>query len=142
MPRKTGEDQEEQEKKAAEERAKKEKEKRKEPFDRGRATTRPSDARNFGGYKPGHAVSVWLSEVKANHADFLGELEIQAETSHGPAPLLATPYELDQYRPLVLPKGQAKSIESFVWMPPAPRKVQLPYSFAQGRAAAAPRRAW
>lgn len=68
--------------------------------------------------KPGHWIS--LSEtLKANNFDFPGELATFAEmpATNRPLPVEETTQLLSNWCPAILPKGQAKRIESLIYLP-------------------------
>ena len=70
-------------------------------------------------YKPGHWTCVALEEAKANHFDFVGELELAVTDNNGqPLSLRASPFELTVVRDMALAKGQAKSLETLLFVPP------------------------
>jgi hypothetical protein len=117
--RKEIEEDEEQAAKEREERAKKEKEKTKDPFEFRHVATRPNVLPPVNHTKPGHWLSLFAADFKANREDFAGQWETEAVTSDSrPVPLVATAYALTSCRPIMLAKGQAKSFESLVWVPP------------------------
>jgi hypothetical protein len=68
--------------------------------------------------KPGHWTAVGLP-LKANHFDFLGDLELAAasDTRGSASPLSAMAYWLDVTRPVALAKGQWRAPESLVFLP-------------------------
>jgi hypothetical protein len=136
--RKSDAEREEAERRAAEERLKKEKEKPKPPFEMPRVAVRPSESKGLGTsniyYKPGHWTSLLLADVKANDADFSGELETVAlDRNSEPVALMTTPFQLADYRPVVLAKGQPKSLEAFVWIPPVRETKLLGLTLTAGR---------
>lgn len=104
---------------------KKAKPKPKEDFERLQATTLPDNAPSSARerppllVKPGHWVA--LSETwKANHADLAGELSsfVEEMGSARPQPLEFFPARIWPRFPAVLPKGQAKRIETLLYVPP------------------------
>ena len=103
------------------ERRKKEAEAAKPDFESKYLISRPPVGRPVIGCfaKPGHFTCVSLEEVKANHFDFVGELEVAATDGDGNLlPLWKTPFEMTICRDMALPKGQAKSLESLLFIPP------------------------
>jgi hypothetical protein len=70
------------------------------------------------GIKPGHWISV-RHELKANRADFKGELSLAStDRNFRTSTLVSSPYRLLSVRPAVLPKGQTKNFE-LTGYPPA-----------------------
>jgi hypothetical protein len=131
---------EEAEKREAEERAKKEKEKPKEDFEYGGPAAWPcgrysiTEGSRLGPsnwLKPGHWTSIVLANAKMNNFDFLGDWDLtlvdRTNDAHGPVPLPATPYTLTTSRQVALPKGQAKTLESLLLVPPDHQPVSLNY---------------
>ena len=105
--------------KAEAEKKKKEAEKPKPDFETRGLGTQPSNQLMLSNNcKPGHWTSAVLQDTKANNFDFLGdmEIEIQDGQSH-PLGLLATPFELSTSRQITLPKGQAKVLDSVLFVP-------------------------
>ena len=85
-------------------------------------------------YKPGHWTCVSLEEVKANHFDLLGELELTAiDNSLAPLPLRASPYRLSVRRDVALSKGQTKGLESLLLVPPGGPSAAVSYRLSEGR---------
>ncbi len=85
-------------------------------------------------YKPGHWTCVSLEEVKANHFDLLGELELTPiDNSLAPLPLHKSPYRLSVRRDVALSKGQAKSLESLLLVPPGSPSASVSYHLSEGR---------
>ena len=131
---------EEVEKREAEERAKKEKEKPKEDFQAkgpvawpcGQYSLTEGNVLGPGNYlKPGHWTSIVLAEAKMNNFDFLGDWELTLVDRHNggdeEVPVPDTPYTMTTTRGVALPKGQAKTLESLLWVPPGPREVGMTY---------------
>jgi hypothetical protein len=119
---------EEAAKREAEERAEKEKPKPKPDFEYKGLVAWPSD-QITSGVKPGHWTSIVFSEAKMNNFDFLGDWEIvptdRSDNQESPSPLPATGYTLSTSRQVALPKGQAKTLESLVLLPPIHREMGL-----------------
>jgi hypothetical protein len=131
---------EEAEKQEAEERAKREKEKPKEDFELKQVVAWPCGQysllegnllREGNHLKPGHWTSIVLAEAKMNNFDFLGdwEMELVDHKNNGerPVPVPATAYTLTTTRAVALPKGQAKTLESLLMVPPGYREVGMTY---------------
>ena len=77
-------------------------------------------------YKVGHWTGVSWENVRSNDNDFVGEMEIAAnDARQQPIPLLATPFELTMARQVALPKGQAKILDSVLYVPPNTRNIFL-----------------
>jgi hypothetical protein len=75
-------------------------------------------------YKVGHWTGVSWENVKANDSDFVGEMEIAAnDVKQQPLPLPATPFELTTARQVALSKGQAKILDSVLYVPPNTRNA-------------------
>ena len=72
--------------------------------------------------KPGHWTSIVLADAKMNNFDFLGDWEMTVldhQKNDRPVSVPATPYTLTTTRAVALPKGQAKTLESLLLVPPA-----------------------
>ena len=79
-----------------------------------------------------------LEEAKTNHFDFVGELELAVTDNEGrPLPLRASPFELTISRDMALAKGQAKSLESLLFVPPGNPSVWAAYHLNAGGPAGA-----
>ena len=132
----TAETPEETEKRLAEERAKKDKLKPKPDFETKGLLAWPCD-RLGNSLKPGHWTDMVLADAKMNNFDFLGDWELVATDRQGnedvPAPLLATPYTLATSRQVALPKGQAKTLESRLFVPPLHRQMGASYQLRGNR---------
>jgi hypothetical protein len=76
--------------------------------------------------KPGHWTAV-VEETEANNFDFTGQLfaEARTEAMGPPIELPHTPYRLAVTRPAPLGKGQPKSLELLLFVPPDSNKVWL-----------------
>ncbi len=76
--------------------------------------------------KPGHWTAVGLP-LKANHFDFLGDLEVAAasDTRGTASPLGAMAYWLGVTRPVALAKGQWRTPESLVFLPPGGKEQMI-----------------
>ena len=113
------------EKKRLEELAK-EREKRKPPFENARAVVLPSEPDTLiGGVKPGHWVST-IQRMRANHFDFVGELETGVvDQQDRPIYLERTPFRLTTTRPAVLPKGQYKYLEAALFVPANSKQTRV-----------------
>lgn len=100
------------------EKKKKEKAKLKEDFEFQPAMVVPgelSESRSF--VKPGHWVTV-RHQVKANHFDYQADLFTRATDSMGePLEIEHTPFHVSSSRPLQLPKGQDKVLETSYFVP-------------------------
>ncbi|MGO8691217.1 MAG: hypothetical protein ACLQLG_16465 [Thermoguttaceae bacterium] len=132
---------EETEKREAEERAKmeREKEKPKEDFEMKRLAAWPSAEYSVGEgdhllpvnlLKPGHWTSIVLADAKMNNFDFLGDWEMTVldhQKNDRPVSVPATPYTLTTTRAVALPKGQAKTLESLLLVPPGYAQVRMSY---------------
>jgi hypothetical protein len=80
--------------------------------------------------KPGHWTCVSLDDVRANHFDFVGELEVAStDTDGSPLRIGDTPFDLAICRDMALPKKQAKSLESVLFIPPGNRNPWTSYCF-------------
>jgi len=114
--------------KEQEEREKRERERLKPDFEAKFLLSRPSSGLTAGNcwYKPGHWTCVSLEEAKANHFDFVGEMELAVTDNEGRSlPLHASPFELTISRDMALAKGQAKSLESLLFVPPGSQSVWI-----------------
>ena len=122
---------EEAEKRLAEERAKKEKPKPKPDFEAEVGDLAVFRGKLVNGVKPGHWSSIALAEAKTNNFDFVGDWEMEATERQGnqdtPAPLPATAYTMATSRQVALPKGQAKTLESLLLVPPVSRGMGVSY---------------
>lgn len=116
------------EKKLAEERAKK-KEEEKPNFEVSPLVARPTSGLKAGRpeapgalYKPGHWTAAAL-EAKANHFNFVGDLEmVIADGRQRPIPLLGSPFDLTTSCPVYLAeKKPPKPVESLLFVPPTDR---------------------
>ena len=126
------ETQEEIEKRLAEERAKKEKLKPKPDFEMKGFVSWPCNRGKLSNsLKPGHWSSIALAEAKTNNFDFVGDWEMEATERQGnqdtPAPLPATAYTMATSRQVALPKGQVKTLESLLLVPPLSRGMGVSY---------------
>ncbi len=85
--------------------------------------------------KPGHWTCVSLEEVKANHFDFVGELEVTADRPRRATRCRSgdTPFELAVCRDMALPKKQVKSLESVLFIPPGGKNASITYYFNAGQ---------
>ena len=122
--------------KEREELRKRELERAKPDFEAKFLVSRPAVGRSVGdcSYKPGHWTCVSLEDALANHFDFVGELELAATNSEGrPLPLLASPFEMTICRDMALAKGQAKSLESLLFVPPGNQSATASYRFNAGQ---------
>ena len=99
---------------------------RKPPFENTRAIVLPSDPNmGIGGVKPGHWVST-IQRMRANHFDFVGELETGVvDRQDQPIYLERTPFRLTTTRPAVLPKGQDKYLEAALFIPPTSEQTRV-----------------
>lgn len=75
-------------------------------------------AMEYSYVKPGHFVSV-MQTVKANNFDYPGMLRTYAvgAANNEPLDVYKTNYRVSMFRPISLPKGQAKFIESTFFLP-------------------------
>ncbi|MBN2578552.1 MAG: hypothetical protein JXB10_06125 [Pirellulales bacterium] len=109
------------EKQKKEEAEKKKKEKPKPPFQWGKEFTEPTNRRQAGlPCKPGHWAGYYHEQVKANHFDFVGEMELSLTDNKTNQPVrlsAATPFTLTTDRQAVLPKGQEKNLSSVFYVP-------------------------
>lgn len=87
-------------------------------FESLRFVTHPSQAgRSDVFIKPGHWTSGALT-LRANNFEFRGKLTSELADSGGrPQPLIDTRFRLHIERPLILPKGQKRIVESPVYLP-------------------------
>jgi len=90
----------------------------KEPFTFGAFSIRPSESNRIeAGIKPGHWTAAAL-EARANFADFRGELIADMHGRNGAVvDLDGVPFRLQAARPVVLPKGQRKSLDVTLFDP-------------------------
>jgi len=112
------------------ERKKQEAERAKPDFQAKFLVSRPPTERPTMGCfaKPGHWTCVSLEEAKANHFNFVGELELATIDNEGnPLRIGDTPYELTVCRDMALPKGEAKSLESLLFIPPSSKNPPTVY---------------
>ena len=112
------------------ERKKQEAERAKPDFQAKFLVSRPPTERPTMGCfaKPGHWTCVSLEEAKANHFNFVGELELATIDNEGnPLRIADTPYELTVCRDMALPKGEAKSLESLLFIPPGSKNPSTVY---------------
>lgn len=121
----------EREKMEAERRAKeRERKKKKKPdLEMGRLISLPHGPNpDFCTYKPGHWNAAAMP-AKANNADLLGDLKVGVVDARGrPVGLLGMGYSSTGSRQVTLPKGQAKLLQSVLYVPRSGRNV-----FASGR---------
>ena len=76
-------------------------------------------------YKPGHWTSTTLA-AKANHFDFVGELEIGVRDRDGrPLGMPGMPYTWTGVRQVALPKGQLKTLEGVLLVPPPGEEARV-----------------
>jgi hypothetical protein len=118
------------------EQKKREEEQAKPPFSARYLVSRPSDLQSTAGCycKPGHWTCTAVEGAVANRFDFVGELEVAPTDRDGAAvPLLASPFHLTVCRDIALPKGQIKSLESVLLIPPGGKRVSTAYHFNAGR---------
>ncbi len=128
----------EKEKQQAEEKAKKKKkEEEVKPFEAGEPRALPTSSLFTGTCKPGHWLSQFWPDLKANLGDFQGEVQTEiVDRSLGRVRLEGMSYELTDHRPAALAKKQQKSLESFAWIPPEARNVNFRLTTAGGGATA------
>jgi len=122
----------EREKKEAERRAKereRERRKKKPDVEIGKLVSLPHESKpDLCLYKPGHWTATALS-AKANNFDLLGDLKMTVVDRRGkPIGLAGMPYTSTASREVALPKGQPKSFQSVLYVPPTPRDA-----FVSGR---------
>ena len=102
------------------------------PFLASRPPAAPPEVGCFA--KPGHWTSVALEDVVANHFDFVGELEMASTDNEGNTlPLTAMPFDLSICRDMALPKGQAKTLDSLLFIPPGSKNPSTTYHFNDGQ---------
>ena len=81
--------------------------------------------------KPGHWTSMVMADAKMNNFDFAGDWEIsvvhRGSNAQGPVPVPATPYTVRTTRQVLLAKGQAKTLESLLLVPPGCGQVSMNY---------------
>jgi len=127
----------EKEKQQAEEKAKKKKEEEVKPFEAGEPRALPTSSLFTGTCKPGHWLSQFWPDLKANLGDFQGEVQTEiVDRSLGRVHLEGMSCELTDHRPAALAKKQQKSLESFAWIPPEARNVNFRLTTAGGGATA------
>jgi hypothetical protein len=121
--------------KELEEKKKQEAERLKRDFEFQRVVSRPTVEREAAvGVKPGHWTAVALEDVKANHSDFVGELALSATDGHGAAlPLFKTPFQLTVLRDAALSKGEAKRLDSLLFVPPTAERATISCRLTDGR---------
>jgi hypothetical protein len=69
--------------------------------------------------KVGHWTGVSLESAVANDYDFVGDMEVMAlDGKLQPMPLPASPFNLTIFRLAALPKGQPKTLDSVLYIPP------------------------
>ncbi|MCE5269599.1 MAG: hypothetical protein LLG00_17110, partial [Planctomycetaceae bacterium] len=112
------------------ERKKREEEAKKPPLSAESLISRPPAGAvgmpQFAWYKPGHWTSVSLDAVKANHFDLLGELELTpVDRDSKPLPLCKSPFRLATRRDVALSKGQAKSLETLLFVSPGGSRASI-----------------
>ena len=110
---------EEFEKELAERREKARKKKKKPNFEVSPLVSLPHEPKAKScWYKPGHWTSTTLA-AKANNFNVLGDLELTVLDSDGVAVgMVGMPFTLATSRPVALPKGQPKTFESVLLVPP------------------------
>ncbi len=115
-------------------RAKLKKEERKPDFEPPRLTAEPCEPRPQGCWcKPGHWTATLL-RAKANNFDFPGDLELRVVDARSePVELKAMRYSVTGSRPIALPKGQEKTFESLLFVPPAVADARVHVRISDGR---------
>ncbi len=94
------------------------KKKEKPPYEVGRLEVVPSDDASMRNLvKPGHMVTATLPAL-CSIADFRADVEMEVTDTQGePVPIGGTRYHLVMSRPVVLPKGQRKTLEFTFFIP-------------------------
>ena len=108
----------EREKREAE-RLARERQKKKPDVELGKLVSLPCESNaDFCEYKPGHWTATTLP-AKANNFDVLGDLEMTVvDRRDRPIGLLGMPYTSTGSREVAMPKGQAKLLQSVLYVPP------------------------
>ncbi len=97
--------------------------------------TRPTTGRPAGcWFKPGHWTSLALEDAVANHFDFVGQWELALTNGEsGALHLQASPFDLTIVRDVALAKGQPKSFESLLFVPPGNENATASHQFNAGQ---------